>query len=92
MSCGVGHRLSLDLVLLWHRPAATAPIQPLAWEPPCAMGVALKKIKKIIAYTFFNVWAGLFLLLTNEKLKWSTLCWLISCPSFCFRSYLGFKI
>ena len=28
---------------LWHRPAATAPIQPLAWEPPYAMGAALKK-------------------------------------------------
>ena len=27
---------------LWHRPAATAPIRPLAWEPPCAAGVALK--------------------------------------------------
>ena len=35
-----------DLALLWHRPAATAPIRPLAWEPPYAMGVALKKIKK----------------------------------------------
>ena len=27
---------------LWYRPAATAPIQPLAWEPPYAMGAALK--------------------------------------------------
>ena len=32
---------------LWHRPAATAPIQPLAWEPPYATGAALKKKKKI---------------------------------------------
>ena len=34
--------------LLWlkHRPAATAPIQPLAWELPCALGAALKKKKK----------------------------------------------
>ena len=49
MSCGVGHRGSSDLVLLrlWHRPAATAPIEPLAWEPPYASGVALKnKTKK----------------------------------------------
>ena len=30
---------------LWHRPAATAPIRPLAWESPCAAGAALK-IKK----------------------------------------------
>ena len=37
-----------DLVLLWlwHRPEATALIQSLAWEPPCAEGVALKRLKK----------------------------------------------
>ena len=48
MSCGVGHRHGSDsaLLWLWHRPAATAPISPLAWEPPCAMGVALEKKKK----------------------------------------------
>ena len=34
-----------DLALLWLccRPAAVALIRPLAWEPPCAAGVALKK-------------------------------------------------
>ena len=34
MSCGIGHRLGSDLVLLWLwcRPAATAPIWTLAWE------------------------------------------------------------
>ena len=31
------------LLWLWRRPAATAPIHPLAWEPPYAVGVALKK-------------------------------------------------
>ena len=48
MSCGVGHRGSSDLVLLWlwHRPAATALIRPLAFEPPYATGVALKRQKK----------------------------------------------
>ena len=38
-----------DLVLLWLscRPAAAAaPIVPLAWELPCASGVALKSKKK----------------------------------------------
>ena len=47
MSCGVGHRRGLDLALLWlwRRPAATAPIQLLAWEPPYALGVALKRQK-----------------------------------------------
>ena len=48
MSCGVGHRHSLDPALpwLWQRPAATAPIRPLAWEPPYAVGVALENTKK----------------------------------------------
>ena len=45
MSCGGGRRLGSDPVLLrlWHRLAATAPIQPLARELPDAQGVALKK-------------------------------------------------
>ena len=44
MSCGVGHRRVLDLVWLWLwcRLAALALIQHVAWEPPCAVGVALK--------------------------------------------------
>ena len=29
----------------WYRLAATAPIQPLAWEPPYAMGAVLKRQK-----------------------------------------------
>ena len=44
MSCGAGCTCSLDLAL--HRPAATIPIQPLAWEPPYAVGMAVKKTKK----------------------------------------------
>ena len=42
MSCGVGGRRGLDptLLWLWRRPVATAPIQPLAWEPPYAAGAA----------------------------------------------------
>ena len=37
-----------DLVLLWlwYRPAATAPIGLLSWEPPYAVGAALKRKKK----------------------------------------------
>ena len=44
MSCGVGHKCGSDLALLWlwHRPAAIAPIRPLACKPPYALGVALK--------------------------------------------------
>ena len=30
------------LLWLWYRLVAMAPIQPLAWEIPCAMGVTLK--------------------------------------------------
>ena len=48
MSCGVGGRHSSDPTLLWlcHRPAAAAPIHPLAWELTYASSVALKKKKK----------------------------------------------
>ena len=37
-----------DLVLLWlqYRPAAVAPIRPLAWESPYAMGATLKSKNK----------------------------------------------
>ena len=44
MSCGVHCRCGLDLALLWLwcGPVAIAPIEPLAWEPPYAAGVALK--------------------------------------------------
>ena len=48
MSCGVGRRHGSDPVLLWLwcRLADTAPIGPLAWEPPYAVGMALEKAKK----------------------------------------------
>ena len=50
MSCDVDHRSSSDPVLLWlwlwRRPAAIAPIPPLAWELPYATSAALKKKKK----------------------------------------------
>jgi len=47
-SCGVGCRHGSDLMLLWpqHRPAATAPIRPLAWKLPYAASVALKRKKR----------------------------------------------
>ena len=45
VSCGVGCRHGSDLALLWlwRRPAATALMGPLAWEPPYAAHAALKK-------------------------------------------------
>ena len=47
MSCGVGCRdgSNLALLWLWHRPAAVALIQPLAWGPPYTAGAALKSQK-----------------------------------------------
>jgi len=47
--CSVGHRCSSDLVLLWpwRRLAATALIQPLAWElPSICRGCGPKRQKK----------------------------------------------
>ena len=67
MSCGVGRRHGLDPLLLWLccRPAAVAPIRPLAWEPPYAAGAGLKKKKKkkkksdaIGAYTTYILQQG----------------------------------
>ena len=52
MSCGVGCRHGSDLTLLWlwYRLAATAPIRPLAWEPPYATGTALKEKQNLGAH------------------------------------------
>ena len=47
MSCDVGHRHGSDpmFLWLWCRPAAEAPIGPLAWEPAYAMVAALQRTK-----------------------------------------------
>ena len=57
MSCGVGHRHSLDLawLWLWHRPVAAAPIWPLTWEPPYDMGAASTQLQ-----LGFDPWPGIF--------------------------------
>jgi len=53
--CRLQTWLDPALLWLWHRLAATAPIRPLAWEPPCASGVAQemakRKEKKITLYS-----------------------------------------
>ena len=50
MSCGVSHRCGSDLAVLWmwSKLVAAAPIRPLDWERPYAMGVALKRQKKLV--------------------------------------------
>ena len=68
MSCGVGQRRGSDpeLLWLWCRPVATAPIKPIAWEPAYAVGVALEKAKKqkaketVSSLPFFFLGIGLF--------------------------------
>ena len=62
MSCDVALRHGLDLALLWlwHRLAVTAPIQPLAWEPPYAVGAALKK--KLLFFPIKNLGKDFFFL------------------------------
>ena len=48
MSCGVGRRHGSDPVLLWlwHRLAATTPIEPQDREPPYAVEANKEKKKK----------------------------------------------
>ena len=48
LSCDVCGRCSSDpeWLWLWCRPAATAPTQPLTWEPPAALKEAKKKKQK----------------------------------------------
>ena len=48
MSCDIGPKRDKESTLLWiwRRPAATAPIQPLAWEPPYAAGAAQEIAKR----------------------------------------------
>ena len=51
MSCDVGRRCCVV--------AATAPIRPLAWEPPYAAGVALEKAKKKKKKEYISISADL---------------------------------
>ena len=44
--CRLQMQLGAGWLWLWRRPAAPAPIRPLAWEPPHATSAALKSKKK----------------------------------------------
>ena len=69
MSYGVGCRRGLDpaLLWLWHRHVATAPIRPLAWEPPsicCGSGPRKGKKRqknKLIKLILLFTQPGLYL-------------------------------
>ena len=56
VTCGCS--LSLDPVLLWLwlRSVAAALARPLAWEPPYAAGVALKKTTPPYLNLLFQCW------------------------------------
>ena len=45
-------RLGSGIAIAVYRPAATAPFEPLAWEPSYAMGVALKRREKLFTRIF----------------------------------------
>ena len=50
------------MLWLWHRLAAIAPVQPLAWEPPHAADAALKdKTNKQMLEKYFSkaYWSSL---------------------------------
>ena len=71
MSCGVGRRCGSDPALLWPwcRPVATAPIRPLAWEPPYAVGAALEMAKRL--KNFFKKSPLVFILGLHEGKQFS---------------------
>ena len=56
MSCGIGCKLGLNpaLLWLWCRPAAVAPIQTLAWEPPYEVGHKKEKKKYVIPTNYWE--------------------------------------
>ena len=62
MSCGVGHRRGLDpeVLWLWPRMAATAPIGSLSWEPPCATGTVFKLRARPHTHTHTHTHTKLF--------------------------------
>ena len=83
MSCGVGrgHGLDLALLWLWCRLAAVALTRPLAWEPPYAVGAALKrqKTKKkknstLVFYDSAGIWGWGWASLTLGYVDFSGLC------------------
>ena len=55
MGCGVGRQHGSDpsLLWLWCRLAAVVSIGPLAWEPPYAVGVDLKKRNNALIMSLF---------------------------------------
>ena len=70
MSCGADHRCGLDpaLLWLWCSSLVTAPIVPLAWEPPYAVGAVLKLHILQILRSLKNI--NLYSPIQNKKSTW----------------------
>ena len=56
------------LLWLWCRPAARAPIRPLAWEPPYAKGETIKRPKKKNPFLMISTYQSCLSLLLNRHL------------------------
>ena len=68
--CRSQMRLGSALLWLWHRPAATTPIQSLAWELPYAFGCGPEKEKKkkyIYIYIYMYEWIKGFIIVSMLK-------------------------
>ena len=78
------------LLWLWHRPAAAAPIQPLAWKLPYTAGVAIK-INKTKQRKLFLIVALRFCLLSltfGPRVSYSWLSYFLVCVTL-FFAYLA---
>ena len=69
MSCDVGHRSGSDLVRLWLWPADVAPIQPLVWELPYAMGTPMKSEGKKKKTENLKIYFSKDLQIANRHMK-----------------------
>ena len=73
LNCGISQKCALDLMLLWDRLAAAAPIQSLAWELPYAMSVALKRKKKFwVSLENCIIWQWFSSLSNEMRLRYRT--------------------
>ena len=76
MSCGVSHIRVSDPTWLWLWPAATDPIRPLAWEPPYAVGAALKRHTNKQIIHVIKYYSQIFILMPIEYLHVFTIIYL----------------
>ena len=71
---GCRHGSDPSWLWLWRRPAATARIDPLAWEPPYATGSALIRPKKKKERKKIDIKTDISLPLLTKKLFCELMC------------------